>query len=80
MNPSSAEALRPHPPRVQGAEAGSGEGRGGRSRLHLAAAIGTGVEWFDFAVYGYYANDLGRLFFPSKKPLRNLTIWTHEHQ
>ena len=65
MNPSSAKALRPQPPRVKGAEAGSGEGRGGRSRLHLAAAIGNGLEWFDFAVYGYFANDLGRLFFPS---------------
>jgi len=36
----------------------------GRRRLHLAAAIGNGLEWFDFAVYGSFAADLGRLFFP----------------
>lgn len=30
----------------------------------LAAAIGNGLEWFDFAVYGSFAVDLGRLFFP----------------
>ena len=34
--------------------------------MHLAAAIGNGLEWFDFAVYGYFANDIGRLFFPSQ--------------
>ncbi len=32
--------------------------------LHLAAAIGNGLEWFDFAVYGSFAADLGLLFFP----------------
>jgi hypothetical protein len=34
--------------------------------VHLAAAIGNGLEWFDFAVYGYFANDIGQLFFPSE--------------
>lgn len=33
-------------------------------RLHLAAAIGNSLEWFDFAVYGYFAADIGALFFP----------------
>lgn len=34
--------------------------------MHLAAAIGNGLEWFDFAIYGYFASDIGRLFFPSE--------------
>ena len=33
-------------------------------RLHIAAAIGNSLEWFDFAVYGYFAADIGALFFP----------------
>ena len=33
-------------------------------RLHLAAGIGNALEWFDFAVYGYFAVDIGALFFP----------------
>jgi MHS family proline/betaine transporter-like MFS transporter len=33
-------------------------------RLHVAAAIGNALEWFDFAVYGYFAADIGALFFP----------------
>lgn len=39
-------------------------GSSGSKRLHLAAAIGNGLEWFDFAVYGSFAADLGLLFFP----------------
>jgi MHS family proline/betaine transporter-like MFS transporter len=30
----------------------------------LAGLIGNVLEWFDFAVYGYFANDIGRQFFP----------------
>ncbi len=26
------------------------------------------LEWFDFAVYGYFASDIGKLFFPSDDP------------
>ena len=26
------------------------------------------LEWFDFAVYGYFASDIGRLFFPQSNP------------
>jgi MHS family proline/betaine transporter-like MFS transporter len=28
--------------------------------------IGNGLEWYDFALYGYYAPILGRLFFPTQ--------------
>ena len=34
------------------------------SRTALAGLIGNAIEWFDFAVYGYFATDIGRQFFP----------------
>jgi MFS transporter, MHS family, proline/betaine transporter len=33
-------------------------------RTALAGLIGNVLEWFDFAVYGYFATDIGREFFP----------------
>jgi len=33
-------------------------------RTALAGLIGNVLEWFDFAVYGYFASDIGRQFFP----------------
>ena len=33
-------------------------------RTVLAGLIGNVLEWFDFAVYGYFAGDIGRQFFP----------------
>src|SRR5690349_21500324 len=33
-------------------------------RTALAGLIGNVLEWFDFAVYGYFATDIGRQFFP----------------
>ena len=35
-----------------------------QSALRTAAAglIGNVLEWFDFAVYGYFASDIGKLF------------------
>jgi len=37
-------------------------------RTALAGLIGNVLEWFDFAVYGYFASDIGRQFFPSEDP------------
>jgi len=37
-------------------------------RTALAGLIGNVLEWFDFAVYGYFASDIGRLFFPQSNP------------
>jgi MHS family proline/betaine transporter-like MFS transporter len=34
----------------------------------LAGALGNTLEWFDFAVYGYFATALGKVFFPSSDP------------
>src|SRR5574338_1404975 len=33
-------------------------------RTALAGLIGNVLEWFDFAVYGYFASEIGRQFFP----------------
>ena len=35
-----------------------------RRAAALAAALGNALEWFDFAVYGYFATALGKAFFP----------------
>ena len=43
-----------------------------RSRVLLAGLIGNLMEWYDFAVYGYFANVIGRLFFPSSNPTASL--------
>jgi MHS family proline/betaine transporter-like MFS transporter len=41
---------------------------GQRYRAALAALLGNALEWFDFAVYGYVASDLGKAFFPAEVP------------
>ncbi len=34
-----------------------------------AGAIGNVLEWYDFAVYGYFAASIGRAFFPKEDPV-----------
>lgn len=38
-------------------------------RTALAGLIGNVLEWFDFAVFGYFAKDIGKLFFPGDDPV-----------
>ena len=33
-------------------------------KIWLAATVGNTLEWFDFAVYGYFAREIGNAFFP----------------
>lgn len=40
-------------------------------RTALAGLIGNVLEWFDFAVCGYFASDIGSQFFPSSGPCRS---------
>ncbi|SFJ41047.1 MFS transporter [Amycolatopsis sacchari] len=35
-----------------------------RRRAALAAGVGNFMEWFDFAVYGFFAPTMGKVFFP----------------
>lgn len=39
-----------------------------RKKRALAVGIGNFMEWFDFAIYGYFAVVIGALFFPSDAP------------
>ncbi len=41
-------------------------------RARLAGVIGNVVEWYDFALYGYLAAIIGRLFFPGDNPTASL--------
>lgn len=36
-----------------------------RARAVVAASIGNALEWFDFAVYGFFAVTMAKLFFPA---------------
>ena len=38
----------------------------------LAGAIGNALEWYDFALYGYFAPVFASLFFPSERPSLSL--------
>jgi len=35
----------------------------------VAGLVGNLLEWFDFAVYGYFASHIGRQFFPQEDPV-----------
>ncbi|ART74269.1 hypothetical protein BTO20_37145 (plasmid) [Mycobacterium dioxanotrophicus] len=41
-------------------------------RVIFGAAIGQGVEWYDYAIYGYLAGSIGAAFFPSDN--RSVTV------
>lgn len=38
----------------------------------LAGALGNVLEWYDFAVYGYFAAIIGMHFFPASDPATSL--------
>jgi MHS family proline/betaine transporter-like MFS transporter len=40
-----------------------------RLRLIAAGTIGNVLEWYDFAVYGYFAISIGQTFFPQHDPV-----------
>jgi MHS family proline/betaine transporter-like MFS transporter len=40
-----------------------------RLRLIAAGTIGNVLEWYDFAVYGYFAVSIGQTFFPQHDPV-----------
>lgn len=44
------------------------------TRTALAGLIGNTLEWFDFAVYGYFASDIGRHFFPQNDDTAQLLL------
>src|SRR5437763_13067606 len=46
--------------------------RAARRRLVIAGVAGNVMEWYDFAVYGYFAQVIGRHFFQSADPVTSL--------
>jgi MHS family proline/betaine transporter-like MFS transporter len=42
-----------------------------RTRIILGGIAGNLMEWYDFALYGYFAAIIGRQFFPSEDPAGN---------
>lgn len=43
-----------------------------RRRVIVAGLVGNAMEWYDFAVYGYFATVIGRQFFPAADPAVSL--------
>jgi MFS transporter, MHS family, proline/betaine transporter len=43
-----------------------------RSRVIAAGMIGNVLEWYDFAIYGYFAAQIGRDFFPHEDAIAQL--------
>ena len=41
-------------------------------RLVIAGTAGNVMEWYDFALYGYFAQVIGEQFFPSADPLTSV--------
>jgi len=41
-------------------------------RIIVAGMIGNVLEWYDFAIYGYFASAIGRQFFPHENPVAEL--------
>jgi MHS family proline/betaine transporter-like MFS transporter len=46
---------------------------GGRAAI-IAGVIGNVLEWYDFAVYGFFVPVISRLFFPASSPLTSLLL------
>lgn len=46
--------------------------RSGKGKIVAAAAAGNFVEWYDFAIYGYFSPILARVFFPEAEGLVGL--------
>jgi len=38
----------------------------------IAGVIGNTLEWYDFAVYGYFVSTISKLFFPSSDALASM--------
>ena len=58
---ASTQPLAPRPNRSSGSVAASTDIR----KRQVAIGVGNFMEWFDFAVYGYFAAIIGAQFFPS---------------
>lgn len=46
----------------------------GRTAAIIAAIIGNALEWFDFTVFGLFASQIGKAFFPVRTELTSLLL------
>jgi len=53
-------------------EQGNGSRPPSRARVLIAGLIGNVMEWYDFALYGYFATLIGQQFFPSTNTTASL--------
>mmetsp|Transcript_19 Transcript_19/g.47 ORF Transcript_19/g.47 Transcript_19/m.47 type:complete len:480 (-) Transcript_19:441-1880(-) len=44
--------------------AGTGNGKGNKTMQNIAGIAGNVLEWYDFAVFGYFSDIIGKVFFP----------------
>ncbi|MBV9198139.1 MAG: MFS transporter, partial [Alphaproteobacteria bacterium] len=44
----------------------------GERRVIIAGIAGNVMEWYDFSVYGYFAANIGRHFFPAQNAVSSL--------
>ena len=51
---------------------GDGSRPPSKARVLIAGLIGNVMEWYDFALYGYFATVIARQFFPSTNPTASL--------
>lgn len=42
------------------------------SKTIIAGAVGNALEWYDFAIYGYFASQIGKVFFPDENSINQL--------
>jgi hypothetical protein len=49
-------------------------GSGNTGRVIAAGAIGNVLEWYDFAIYGYFAAAIGRTVFPREDPVAQVLL------
>ena len=54
------------------AAASPGEVHHHRKRIVWAGIVGNVMEWYDFAIYGFFARTIGSLFFPADDPNSSL--------
>jgi MHS family proline/betaine transporter-like MFS transporter len=45
---------------------------GNSAKAVVTGTVGNVLEWFDFAIYGYFAPFIGKLFFPRSDPLASM--------
>lgn len=43
-------------------------------RAIVSSVVGSGLEWFDFLVYGYFAKIIAQVFFPADRPFIALVL------